>query len=314
MIETQHQRAHLPRRHATSRAANMPPTSAHQDASSFRRQGTRCRTANRSGSCVVSYHHTMVNMVVVALMSLIMLSAQRTAAFAPQPLARASFAPSSSSLSMATWSDSRAVREYQEFLASGQQEIVMTPDGASVIVRPVADEQCELAAALFQIGGGNDVVITPGQDLPASDGSYPIYITIPPTQLQEFLTSLPDSYRERREDFVFFSGGLAYGNVEKILKDYGYCRDTMTQVLISGAKLSPRIEDISVNLGNDAQGEVKRAGECAACGKWQGSIAQRLEQQNVICKTGFYREWRRLMVSLLYDLNTFISTVLIHLC
>lgn len=215
---------------------------------------------------------------------------------------------------MATWSDSRAVREYQEFLASGQQEIVMTPDGASVIVRPVADEQCELAAALFQIGGGNDVVITPGQDLPASDGSYPIYITIPPTQLQEFLTSLPDSYRERREDFVFFSGGLAYGNVEKILKDYGYCRDTMTQVLISGAKLSPRIEDISVNLGNDAQGEVKRAGECAACGKWQGSIAQRLEQQNVICKTGFYREWRRLMVSLLYDLNTFISTVLIHLC
>ena len=199
---------------------------------------------------------------------------------------------------MATWSDSRAVREYQDFLASGQQEIQMTPDCASVIVRP-ADGPCELADALFIMGTGDDVVLTPGQELPETVGgseAYPIYITISPTQLREFLTTLPDSFRARRDDFVFFSGGPNYGNVEGLLKDYGYCRDAMTQVLITGVKFNPRIEDVSVNLGNDAQGEVKKAGECVACGKWQGSIAQRLERQNLCCKTGFYREWRRLMV------------------
>jgi len=172
----------------------------------------------------------------------------------------------------------------------------MTPDCASVIVKP-ADGPSELADALFQMGAGDDVLVTPGQELPASAASYPIYITIPPTQLKQFLATLPDSYRERRDDFVFFAGGLTYGNIEKLLKDYGYCRDAMTQVLITGVKFRPRIEDISVNLGNDSQGEVKWAGECSACGKWQGSIAQRLERLNVRCKTGFYREWRRHMVS-----------------
>jgi hypothetical protein len=195
---------------------------------------------------------------------------------------------------MATWSDSRAVREYQDFLASGQQEISMTPDRPSVIVRP-AEGSSELAEGLFAMGFGNDVVITPDQELPYSEEPYPIYITIPPTQLKQFLTTLRDSFRERRDDFVFFSGGLTFGNIEKVLKDYGYCRDTMTQVLITGMKFSPRIDDISVNLGNDAQGEVKLAGECCACGKWQGSISQRLERNGVRCKTGFYREWRRSM-------------------
>lgn len=236
-------------------------------------------------------HRTMINMVFVSVMLLILVSVGRTTAFAPTPLGR----HQSSSLH-ATWSDSRAVREYQDFLASGQQEITMMPDCASVIVRP-ADGPSELADALVQMGASNDLVITPGQELPASASSFPIYITLPPTQLKQFLTTLPDSFRERRDDFIFFSGGPTYGNIEKLLKDYGYCRDAMTQVLITGVKFAPRIEDISVNLGNDSQGEVKWANECAVCGKWQGSIAERLERQNVRCKTGFYREWRRLMVS-----------------
>lgn len=240
-----------------------------------------------------SYGSIVTTMEVMVVLSLLMLSARRTSAFTPSPGRQA--AVDSSSLSMATWSDSRAVREYQDFLASGQQEITVTPDRPSVIVRPEQGPS-DLAEGLWNMGFGNDVVITPGQELPLSDEQYPIYITIPPTQLRQFLTTLPDSYRERRDDFVFFAGGLTCGNIEKVLKDYGYCRDTMTQVLITGVKFSPRIEDVSVNLGNDAQGEVKFAGECAACGKWQGSIAERLQRHNVRCKTGFYREWRRMMV------------------
>jgi hypothetical protein len=240
------------------------------------------------------------SMTIIAVILLAMMSAGRVqvAAFTHSPCWRRAAGVSSllSTLSMATWSDSRAVREYQDFLASGQQEISMTPDRPSVIVRP-AEGSSELAEGLFAMGFGNDVVITPEQELPYSEELYPIYITIPPTQLKQFLTTLRDSFRERRDDFVFFSGGLTFGNIEKVLKDYGYCRDTMTQVLITGMKFSPRIDDISVNLGNDAQGEVKLAGECCACGKWQGSISQRLERNGVRCKTGFYREWRRSMVS-----------------
>jgi hypothetical protein len=238
------------------------------------------------------------SMTIIAVILLAMMSAGRVqvAAFTHSPCWRRAAGVSSllSTLSMATWSDSRAVREYQDFLASGQQEISMTPDRPSVIVRP-AEGSSELAEGLFAMGFGNDVVITPEQELPYSEELYPIYITIPPTQLKQFLTTLPESFRERRDDFVFFSGGLTFGNIEKVLKDYGYCRDTMTQVLITGMKFSPRIDDISVNLGNDAQGEVKLAGECCACGKWQGSISQRLERNGVRCKTGFYREWRRSM-------------------
>jgi hypothetical protein len=77
----------------------------------------------------------------------------------------------------------------------------------------------------------------------------------------------------------------------------GYCRDSMTQVLISGMRITPlkTVQDQTVNLGLDANGEAKLAGECVACGKWSGSIAQRLERSNVLCKTEFYREWRRKM-------------------
>lgn len=243
--------------------------------------------STRKGSKMISF----------ATLALFAVAAGRASAFASSQRVQRKFV--SSQIRMATWSDSRAVREYQDFLASGKQVIEKTSDGASVIVRPV-DGPCELADALIKMGMGDDIVVTPGQELSDSVGgaeTYPIYITIPPTQLKEFLTSIPDSFKARREDFVFFSGGLTYGNIEGILKDYGYCRDAMTQVLISGVKFSPRIEDISVNLGMDAQGEAKWAGECAACGKWQGSIEQRLERQNVRCRLGFYREWRRLMVS-----------------
>ena len=38
---------------------------------------------------------------------------------------------------------------------------------------------------------------------------YPIYFCVPPTQLRDFLVSLPDIFRERRDDFIFLSGGLA---------------------------------------------------------------------------------------------------------
>jgi hypothetical protein len=77
----------------------------------------------------------------------------------------------------------------------------------------------------------------------------------------------------------------------------------MTQVLISGLRITrmKRVQDTSVSLGSSANGEEKWAGECTSCGKWQGSIANRLERSNIRCRTDFYREWRRHM----YERNVY---------
>jgi len=213
----------------------------------------------------------------------------------------------------ATWSNGQAVQDYQNFLSSGAQEIALTNDGPSVIVRSPRDWSSSttptLADALLYMGmgGSDDVVVEPGQDLPAQIGDrdavseYPVYITLPPYQLADFLSNLPESYQARTDDFVFFSGGLEYGNIEDVLKDRGYCRDSMTQVLISGMRYGKtgmgdiQITDLKTTLGQDASGADKLAGECAATGKWAGSVAARLERHNVYCRTDFYREWRRRM-------------------
>ena len=212
-------------------------------------------------------------------------------------------APQSSSvtkLQMATWSDSKAVMQYQDFLSTGKQEIEHKPDGPSVIICP-ADGLNEISYALMEMGMGDDVVITKDDELPYELGGnqeYPIYITLPPTELREFLSNLRPDQEAREDDFVFFSGGPYYGNIEDLLKDYGYCRDYMTQVLVTGLEVSGpanQIKDLSSKIGTDAMGEDKWAGECAACGKWNGAIAERMERSDIRCNVDFYRDWRRRM-------------------
>jgi hypothetical protein len=205
-------------------------------------------------------------------------------------------------LEMATWSDSKAVKDYQDFLASGRQEIERKADGPSVIIRPFDGQgSTVLADALVAMGMGDDIVVTPDiESLPESLGGnseYPIYITLPPTQIENFIKDAPLCFKERDDDYVFFSGGLQYGNIEDVLKGNGCCRDSMTQVLITGLEVTPAgaVKDVSIKLGADAMGAEKLAGECAACGKWNGAIAERLEKNNIRCLVDFYREWRRRM-------------------
>lgn len=121
---------------------------------------------------------------------------------------------------MATWSDSRAVKEYQDFLNSGKQEIDKSEDCPSVIIRP-RDGSSELADALVTMGVGQDLVLTPDQDLPDFEEAYPVYIALPPWDIEPFLSNLNDSYSSKAEDFIFFSGGLQFGNIEDVLKEKG---------------------------------------------------------------------------------------------
>jgi hypothetical protein len=125
----------------------------------------------------------------------------------------------------ATWSNGQAVQDYQNFLASGKQELDLTKDSPSVIVIPYGEAVPPLARALVEMGMGDDIVMTPDQALPDAIGAdqreYPIYITLPPDQLEDFLLNLSDSFNARPDDFVFFSGGLEYGNIEDVLKNRG---------------------------------------------------------------------------------------------
>ena len=97
---------------------------------------------------------------------------------------------------------------------------------ASAIIKP-SEGSTELADVLFEMGMGDDVVLTPDQELPDTIGGkddYPIYVTLPPTQLTEFFENLSRSYKDKNENFIFFSGGPKYGNIEDVLKGKGtYC-------------------------------------------------------------------------------------------
>lgn len=206
---------------------------------------------------------------------------------------------SESALNMATWSDSKAVEDYKNFLDTGLAEPEQKADCPSVIIME-PDKSCDLAEALFSMGFGDDLVIAPYDVLPDQmDGNYeyPIYVSLPPWSIADFIINLPQNYLDRAEDFVFFSGGLVYGNIEDVLKEYGFCRDDMTQVLITGLTFTPakQVRDLSVNLGMAANEEQKLAGQCTACGKWKGAIAARMFRNDVMCKTDFYRDWRRAM-------------------
>ena len=201
-------------------------------------------------------------------------------------------------LHMATWSDSRAVKDYQEFLSSGKQEIERLPDGPSLIIQQ-KDGDASMAEALKTMGMGDDMIVTPDDALPESVGGqseFPIYVTLPPYELEDFIRNLSDAYKAKAEDFVFLSGGPKYGNIEDVLKKFGYCRDSMTQVVISGMEIKPLgVEDISCNIGVDGNGEDKLANVCTACGKWNGAVAERFEKSQIKCDLDFYREWRRKM-------------------
>jgi len=203
----------------------------------------------------------------------------------------------------ATWSNGQAIQEYKDFLETGLSEPHRAVDCRAVIVAPSSGERTPLLAAIGSLGSGDDVVLRPGDPLPPSlDGgetsSYPIYVAVRPSELEDFITTLPEDWAARKEDLVFFSGGKQCGCIESILKVRGLCRDSMTQVLASGFTMPgyPRVPmDLSVSTGLDSVGEEKWAGQAAVCGKWGGAFADRLERAGIRCALCFYRDWRRHM-------------------
>ena len=121
-------------------------------------------------------------------------------------------------------------------LRAGKSELTKEDDGPSIIVHSSNPSSVTpLTTAINMLGNGDDVILTPNEILPPSLGgrtSYPIYITLPPYELKQFIQNLNDEWKARAEDFVFFSGTKICGVVEPILREFGMCRDTMTQVVV----------------------------------------------------------------------------------
>lgn len=251
-------------------------------------------------------------LVLISLLPLVILSALVADAFQPQHRSTStnsvvrsrSARPTRTGRSTATrlystWSNGQAIKEYQDFLESGNQDIPMKDDVPSLIVAPSGGDPSswELVAAVVALGAGEDVVIEAGMPLPGEVGgntSYPIYICVYPSELKDFLSNAPEDWKARMSDFVFFSGTKKCGCIEPILKERGLARDSITQVLLGFSLPGPsgKPQDLSIKIGVDASGEDKWAGESAVCGEWQGAFAERLERNGIRVRKGFYREVR----------------------
>lgn len=197
----------------------------------------------------------------------------------------------------ATWSNGQAIKEYQDFLSSGKSTMDTTEDGASVII--ASSPSHPLAAAMLRMGKGDDIVVAPGDPIPAVVGGrseFPVYVCLSPCELKAHLSAhLFSAWDDKRDDLVFLSP--LKGNIEPLLQTFGLPRDATSQLLVSFTTPPSNFRpmDTSCGLGLDAQGSDKFAFESAACGKWKDAVAARLHDNDIRCKTGFYREWRRFM-------------------
>ena len=198
----------------------------------------------------------------------------------------------------ATWSNGQAIKEYQDFLSSGRSTLDTTEDGPSVIITPDPFNPTPLASALFKMGDGEDILLSPTDPIPTTLGnreSFPIYICVPNTLLDDVIgVNLFSLWEDKRDDLVYVT--TTKGNIEPVLKNFGLPRDATSQLLVgftvpTNSNFFPM--DLSVKYGEDSQAMDKFAGESCATGKWRDAIAQRLNNKMIRCKSCFYREWKR---------------------
>jgi len=188
---------------------------------------------------------------------------------------------------MQVWSNNEAVEQYRGLL-SGKTE-VREPDRPSVIIGDGA------AASVFRRGGsGEDLTLRRGEEIPMEwkeQTSFPIFVCVPEDELEGIVRSCP---KEKLGDLVFVSTG----NIEPLLKKYALCGNDNTQVVpyFTVFDKGSRPQDSLVDLGKDAQGQQKWAGETTVCGKWAGPVADRLERLGLHSRTVYYLDWRRVMI------------------
>jgi len=188
---------------------------------------------------------------------------------------------------MQVWSNNEAIEQYRNLL-DGKEEVRET-DRPSVIVGDGA-----LADLFRQGGGGEDQTVVRGEAIPTElngETNFPVYVCVPEDEVEGVIRAC---HKDKVDDLVF----CQQGNIEQILKKYGLCGNENTQIVpyFSIYGKGSRAQDCKVDLGNDAFGVQKWAGETTVCGKWAGPVADRLERLGLHSRTMFYLDWRRVMI------------------
>ncbi|KAJ1459940.1 hypothetical protein M885DRAFT_510406 [Pelagophyceae sp. CCMP2097] len=198
----------------------------------------------------------------------------------------------------AVWSDSRAVKDYQDLLAGTAPRRL--EDGPALVIGSdsMAKAFAELAPA------SPDAVLGVADAIPlmldatrypalteAQRSVFPIYVFCDADELEPLLQACP---AEKKDDLVFmhYRGQM----VEPVLRRYGCFRDTQSQVVLYYAVNEfGKVDDDRTCMGNDAMGREKWAAESCATGKWAGAVADRMVRANLHCSELFQRDWRRHM-------------------
>ena len=84
----------------------------------------------------------------------------------------------------------------------------MAKDCPSVIVSSISKDSPSslLVEGILSLGKGEDLVLTSDSPLPTSLGeqdSYPIYVALPPNELDDFIKNLSDDWKPRYEWNLF---------------------------------------------------------------------------------------------------------------
>eukprot|EP00520_Triparma_pacifica_P015819 CAMPEP_0118653026 /NCGR_PEP_ID=MMETSP0785-20121206/11622_1 /TAXON_ID=91992 /ORGANISM="Bolidomonas pacifica, Strain CCMP 1866" /LENGTH=370 /DNA_ID=CAMNT_0006545563 /DNA_START=186 /DNA_END=1295 /DNA_ORIENTATION=- len=228
---------------------------------------------------------------------------------------------------MNVWSNSQAVKDYEDFLANKPSAMDWSSDCTSVFIVPSSGfdlsspYEC-LLSTLADVDNG-DIVLewddSSTFSIPDSSSSCPIYVCLPSSSLCSFVES--DYVQNLRtitppspllEDFVFlnFDGSIS----ESILRKNNLGSSEQTNLLLncgfekSGGRYDYKLVQNEVNLGVDAMGIKKVAGRSIACGKWAGSVKGRIEESVKgncgiegegenwdLVDLGFYRDVRRIL-------------------
>ncbi|GMI25601.1 hypothetical protein TrCOL_g9438 [Triparma columacea] len=230
---------------------------------------------------------------------------------------------------MNVWSNSQAVRDYEDFLANKPSAVDWTGDCPSCFIIPSSGfdnpSPCELLLSELADVSKGDVVLEWSEGSPIaipeefSSSPAPIYVCLPSSSLSsfvncEYIQGLRKQYPASPllEDFVFvhYDGSIA----ETILRKNNLGGSEQTNLLLncgfekSSGRYDYKLIENEVQLGVDAMGIKKVAGRSIACGKWAGSVKERIEDSVKRCcgvegegenwemiDLGFYRDVRRML-------------------
>lgn len=204
----------------------------------------------------------------------------RTNVTTKKPLPRAN--KSVHTTRMQVWSDPAVREEYFDYL-EGRVQRTETADCQSTIVG------AGRIGSFLAEKGKNDLVIKRGESIPP-DAPGPVYVCTRNDDMAQVIADCPE---EKLEDLVFIQNGM----LERFLREKNVSDNTCANLYFA----IPRIGAKPIDGITDKNPE----GLTAVCGKWEGAVADRLQNANLTCKILKERDFRRSQLEKLIWISCF---------